>query len=139
MFRRIAYYQILFTFIVMVVGFAMPHHHHQAIFCVTEHHCDNEADTDHVFHDHDASVPHSDSDYTFCISHEYFRLPDASRIHNHHSDNHLCAHCHHCHCHCNCCHPGPTALLTYPIPTSCGPEKSSERGIKPLRAPPLCA
>ncbi len=121
----------------MVVGFAMPHHHHQAIFCVTEHHCDNEADTDLVFHDHETSDHHSDSDDTFCIAHELFRLPNGINFgSSQQTTSTLCAVCHHIH-HCFFCQL--TLFNCEPFLEKFPLSNSNLKGIKPLRAPPVCA
>ncbi|MCQ2253475.1 MAG: hypothetical protein MJZ61_08495 [Bacteroidales bacterium] len=73
--RHLAFINIIVTFMVMILGSIIPHHHHKSLICTIEHLCEHHHD-DLVFHDHegqdDAS---SDNDEHFCLAHESYRIP----------------------------------------------------------------
>jgi len=73
---RIAYFHIILSFVLMLLGTNFPHHHHGSVLCTEVHHCDDTQDCDLVFHEHNDHSDHHDNSPD-CLAHKLYQQPQS--------------------------------------------------------------
>lgn len=78
--RHLAYINIIVTFMGLILGSVIPHHHHKTLICTIEHLCEVGHEQE-VIHDHETdSENHSETDEIFCPAHESYRTPSTTNL-----------------------------------------------------------